>query len=263
MIHGREFLFYPGCTLSTTAKRLGLCAMKSAEALGLTLTELDEWQCCGAVFPMGPDEVAPKLSSVRALVAARDRGMPLVALCTACFHVLRLTNHQAKTDSDFAKTLRNYDSRLEYCGEATVLHFLEVLRDVVGFENLKASVKKPLSCWRLGAHYGCMMLRPSEAMAFDDAENPSVFEDFIRAIGAEAVVFPYRNECCGGYKVPKKSAELSKAVTESSAGRGADSLVTACPLCEFNLSKHGSVYYFTELLAKALGVWPAEDEASE
>ena len=254
MQQGREFLFYPGCTLSTTAKRLGLCAKKSAEALGFALTELEEWQCCGAVFPLAPDEVAPKLSSVRALVAARDKGLPLVVLCSACFHVLKLTNHQAKTEKDFASVIKNYDSELEYGGEATVLHFLEVLRDVVGFENLKSKVTKPLSCHRLGAYYGCMLLRPSEAMGFDDAENPSIFEDFIRALGAEAIVYPYRNECCGGYKVPEKSAELSKEVMDSSANRGADSLVTACPLCEFNLSKHGSVYYFTELLAKALGV---------
>ena len=250
----REFLFYPGCTLNTTAVRLSMYAKKSAEALGFALTELDEWQCCGAVFPLAADEVASKLSSVRALQAARDKGLPLVTLCSACFHVLKQVNHQAKTDKDFVNILKNFDSELEYNGEATVLHYLEILRDYVGFDELKTRVKKPLSCYKLGAYYGCMMLRPSEVMNFDDAENPSIFEDFINAIGAEAISYPYRNECCGGYKVPEKSDELSKQVMHSSAQRGADSLITACPLCEYNMSKHGSVYYFTELLAKALGV---------
>ena len=250
----QEFLFYPGCTLNTTAAPLSLCAKKSAEALGFSLTELDEWQCCGAVFPLAADEIASKLSSVRALKASIDKGMPLVTLCSACFHVLKQVNHQAKVDKDFANAIKNYDSELEYNGGAIVLHYLEVLRDHVGFENVKALVKKPLSCYRLGAYYGCMLLRPSIVMDIDDAENPSIFEDFIRAIGADAVSYPYRNECCGGYKVPEKSSELSNMVMHSSAQRGADSLITACPLCEYNLSKHGSVYYFTELLAKALGV---------
>ena len=250
----REFLFYPGCTLSTTAERLSLYAKKCATALGFKLVELDEWQCCGAVFPLAADEVASKLSSVRALKAASVQDLPLVTLCSACFHVIKQVNHQARTDKDFASTIKNYDSELEYGGEGEVLHYLEVLRDYVGFENVKACVKKPLSCYRLGAYYGCMLLRPSEVMDFDDAENPSIFEDFILAIGAEAVPYPYRNECCGGYKVPEKSAQLSKTVMQSSANKGADSLITACPLCEYNLSKHGSVYYFTELLAKALGV---------
>ena len=250
----REFLFYPGCTLNTTANRLCMYAEKSTEALGYKLTTLEQWQCCGAVFPLASDEVASKLSAVRALKMASEKNLPLVTLCSACFHVLKQANHQAKTDKDFVDIVMNYDSELEYNGEAKVLHYLEVLRDFVGFEKLKSLVKKPLSCYRLGAYYGCMMLRPSEVMDFDDAENPSIFEDFIRAIGAEAVPYPYRNECCGGYKVPKKSSELSKQVMHSSALRGADSLITACPLCEYNLSRHGSVYYFTELLAKALGV---------
>ena len=249
-----EFLYYPGCTLNTTAVRLSLFAKKSAEALGITLTEIDEWQCCGAVFPLAGDEVAPKLACVRALKKAHEKGMPLVTLCSACFHVMKHVNRQAKSDADFRETLGRYDSELEYGGEATVLHYLEVLRDYVGFHTVKEKVVKPLSCYRLGAYYGCMLLRPSEVMEFDDAENPAIFEDFLRAIGAEAVTYPYRNECCGGYKVPEKSKELSETVMHSSAMRGADSLVTACPLCEYNLSKHGSVYYFTELLAKALGV---------
>ena len=47
-------------------------------------------------------------------------------------------------------------------------------------------------------------------------------------------------------------------ITDSAAGFGADMLITACPLCKYNLNKNASselpVYYFTELLAEALGV---------
>ena len=254
----QEFMYYPGCTLSTTALRLSECAKKSAEVLGIVLVELDDWQCCGAVFPLAPDYAAPKLSSIRALKAAHEQNMPLATLCSACFHVLKQTNYQAATDASFRESVKNYDSQLEYGGEAKVVHFLEILRDYVGFDRVRQMVNKPLSCQRLGAYYGCMLLRPSQVMGLDDAENPSVFEDFIRSVGAEAVVYPYRNECCGSYKVPEKSNELSKTVMDSSALRGADSLITACPLCLFNLSKHGSMYYFTEILAMALGVGALE-----
>ena len=47
-------------------------------------------------------------------------------------------------------------------------------------------------------------------------------------------------------------------IVDSAAGAGAEMLITACPLCMYNLNKSGSgkipVYYFTELLAEALGV---------
>ena len=45
---------------------------------------------------------------------------------------------------------------------------------------------------------------------------------------------------------------------ENARNCGAQELITACPLCLYNLTENGSnslpVAYFTELLAEALGV---------
>ena len=102
---------------------------------------------------------------------------------------------------------------------------------------------------------------PGKIMAFDDPENPTIMEDFIRALGAEPVIYPYRNECCGGYislKEKDMSQNMCQKIEDSAKGFGADMLITACPLCKYNLNKNASselpVYYFTELLAEALGV---------
>ena len=92
-----------------------------------------------------------------------------------------------------------------------VLHFLEVIRDVVGFDALKEKVVNPLTGRKIAAYYGCLLLRPGKIMALDDPENPKLLEDFIRALGAEPVVYPYRNECCGGY-ISLKEPEMAKIV---------------------------------------------------
>jgi thiol-disulfide isomerase/thioredoxin len=86
-----------------------------------------------------------------------------------------------------------------YAGEAQVLHFLEVLRDKIGFDELKKKVVNPLTGKKIGAYYGCLLLRPGNILGFDNPENPTIIEDFIRAIGAEPVIYARRNECCGGY----------------------------------------------------------------
>ena len=44
-----KFSYYPGCTLKNKASELDSYARKSAEVLGVTMEELEEWQCCGAV----------------------------------------------------------------------------------------------------------------------------------------------------------------------------------------------------------------------
>ena len=258
-----KFSYFPGCTLKTKAKDLDAYARASAEALGFELAELPEWQCCGAVYPMAKDEIATKLSSVRALANARDLGTDLVTLCSACHNVIKQVNNDMKTDEDISLRANNY-LKLDtpYQGETNVLHFLEVLRDRVGFDVLKSKVVNPLTGRKIGAYYGCLLLRPSKVMAMDDAENPTIIEDFIRAIGATPVVYGMRNECCGGYIAIENAGEAksrSNRVLESAKEKGADTVVTACPLCLYNLRKNGgcedvSVVYFTELLAEALGV---------
>lgn len=254
------FHYYPGCTLKTKAKDLDHYARVSAEALGITLSELENWQCCGGAFTMARDEIATKLSSVRALAESRDTG--LVTLCSACHNVIKQTNNAMANDAEFAMKVNNY-MKLDtlYNGETKVIHYLEMLRDVVGFDKLKAAVKNPLKGKKIAAYYGCLLLRPGKVLQMDNPENPQIIEDFIRAIGGTPVLYPYRNECCGGYMATEDKALASKkssTVMDSAAENGADMMITACPLCLYNLTKNASgqlpVYYFTELLAEALGV---------
>nr|WP_122012271.1 CoB--CoM heterodisulfide reductase iron-sulfur subunit B family protein [Maliibacterium massiliense] len=257
------FSYYPGCTLKTKAKALDDYARKSAEALGVTLEELPEWQCCGGVYPMAKDEIATKLSSVRALKSARALGRDLVTMCSACHNVIKQVNHAVQTDEDMAAKVNNYMAdETPYHGETRVLHFLEVLRDVVGFDQVKAAVKAPLAGQRIAPYYGCLLLRPGKVMAMDNPEKPTIMEDLLRALGAEPVTYPERNECCGGYVTledPALARARSSAVVESAKEHGAQAIITACPLCLYNLKKHAGeaglpVLYFTELLAQALGV---------
>lgn len=255
-----KYSYYPGCTLRNKAKDLDQWARQCALALGFELEEITDWQCCGGVYPLGSDEIASKLPSVRALNDAKEHEQDLVAVCSACYHVLKRVNDDMSNVPDIQHRANNYMALdTPYKGETKVLHYLEVLRDVIGFDELKKKVVKPLTGRKIGAYYGCLLLRPSDVLAFDDPENPTILEDFIRALGADPVIYPYRNECCGGYislKDPKLANGLCDRITDSAAGFEAECLVTACPLCKYNLAKSGKlpVVYFTELLAEALGL---------
>lgn len=167
-----------------------------------------------------------------------------------------------QTDENMQMKANNY-MKLEtpYTGETEVLHYLEVLRDKIGFDKVAAAVKNPLKGKKIAAYYGCLLLRPGKVLQMDNPENPKILEDFIRAIGAEPVLYPQRNECCGGYMtMEEKSVAVSRssAVMQSAAEFGAEMVITACPLCLYNLKKNSGselpVVYFTELLAEALGV---------
>lgn len=252
--------YFPGCTLKNKAKDLDLYAYKSAEALGVTLEEIEDWQCCGGVFTTANDEVATKLSSVRALKYAVDKNQPLVTVCSACHNVIKQTNHAMQTNSQFADKVNRYMADGSYNGEAEIYHYLEMLRDLVGFDKLKESVVNSLKGKKIAAYYGCLLLRPNSVMRMDDPENPTIMEDFIKSLGADAVVYAKRNECCGGYisaESPAVAKKNSEAIIRNAKSQGAEMIITACPLCKYNLIKNGAdipVVYFTELLAEALGV---------
>lgn len=258
------YSYFPGCTLKNKAADLDKYARISAESLGFTLEEIPGWQCCGGEYPMAQDEIASKLPSVRALASAKDAGHELVTLCSACYNVIKQVNNAVQSDEivDFKVNTYLKQDEIEYHGETKVLHYLEILRDVVGWDKVKAAVKKPFTGKKIGAYYGCLLLRPSNVLQLDDPENPQLLEDFIKAIGGTPVIYSQRNECCGAYtmfedkSIPENRCEKILANAED---MGADFLVTSCPLCRYNLIKNKGdskldVLYFTELLAEALGL---------
>ncbi|MBR5645849.1 MAG: CoB--CoM heterodisulfide reductase iron-sulfur subunit B family protein [Treponema sp.] len=258
------YSYFPGCTLKNKAADLDKYARLSAEALGFTLEEIPDWQCCGGEYPMAKDEFATKLSSIRALADAKNAGHELVTLCSACYNVIKQVNNDVQTDELVDFKVNNYlkEDGIEYHGETKVLHYLEVLRDVVGWEKVRAAVKNPFTGKKIGAYYGCLLLRPASVLQFDDPENPQIIEDFIKAIGGTPVIYSQRNECCGAYtmfedkEIPKN--RVSK-IMNNAQDMGADFLVTSCPLCKYNLLKNKGdssldVIYFTQLLAEALGL---------
>lgn len=256
-----KICYYPGCTLKTKAKDLDKYARLSAKALGVEMEEIENWQCCGAVYPTSKDEIATKLSAVRALEYAKRNGGKLLTLCSACHNVIKRVNDDMKNDQNVNFKANNYSKFDEnYNGETEVIHYLEMLKNEIGFDNIKKAVVNPINK-KIGAYYGCLLLRPSGVLAFDNPENPTIIEDFIKAIGGTPVIYPMRNECCGAY-VSLKDENLPKVRSQkillSAKEKGADMVITACPLCLYNLQKNGEdilpTVYFTELLAEALGV---------
>ena len=261
--------YYPGCTLNTKGKGFDNSARASARELGLELVELEEWNCCGATFPLLVDNMLDLAGPARVLISARQEGQRLAVACSTCYNVLKRTNKVIREDEDSREKL-NFFLEADYSGDLEVLDLLQVLRDEIGFDQVKEAVKKPLSELKVAAYYGCMVLRPPAEVAYEDPENPRALDDLMIALGAEAVDYSHRGECCGAYLAVKSiqvTAEMGFTILASAQRSGAELVVTNCPLCQFNLdrmqkamrSRHAGfhpipVLYFTQLLGIALGL---------
>ncbi len=268
-MEGRSYLYFPGCTLSTSARPLDRAARAAAAYLGVPLREMPEWTCCGATFPLAVDNLMPLAGPARILADARLEGTELVTLCAGCYNVLQRTNHWLRAQPEKRETL-NYFVERDYRGDLRVMHYLELLRDVVGLPALASRVTRPLAGLRVAPYYGCLLLRPAAELGLDDPERPRLLGQILAALGCDVVSYSMAMECCGSYlavNAPEAAAECSASILLAAARAGADCVVAACPLCHFNLStwqdrareRHPSfaglpVRYFAELLAEALGV---------
>lgn len=232
-----DYLYFPGCTLYTKAKNLDTAARESAKIIGFELHELSDWTCCGAAFPLATDNIMALLPPSRILAKAMKEGGELTTLCSVCFNVLRRTLHLLNSDPEKREKIFDF-IEMEYHDGLHLPHYLEILRDEIGFENVKKKVTRDLKGLKVAPFYGCMLLRPFEEMKFDDKENPTIFEDFVESIGCEAVDFPYKIECCGSFQsvgAPEVATECGYAILSSAIKNGAEAVTTTCPLCQYNL----------------------------
>ena len=234
-----ELCYYPGCTLKTTAKNFEMPALASMEELGHKMIELPRWNCCGTVHSLAADDLMHQLAPVRTLIRVLETGTEkVVTLCAMCYNTLKQTNRIMLEEVDKRDRINNFlDEEKDYTGNVTVLHFLEFLRDEVGFEKIKEKVKRPLKGLKLSPYYGCLLLRP-EGIGIDDIESPRIMEDLIESLGGETVDSPFKIECCGSYHTVddiEPVVERTKIIIDDSFDRGADAIVVGCPLCFFNL----------------------------
>ncbi len=243
-----------------------MAARECAGIVGFELHELVDWTCCGATFPLATDNLMALLPPSRILGKAMGEDGNLTTLCSVCFNVLRRTLHLLGADPEKREKIFDF-IEMEYREGLHVPHYLEILRDEIGFENVKGKVRRDLKGLKVAPFYGCMLLRPFDELRFDDKEHPKIFEGFLESIGCEPIDFPYKIECCGSFQsvgAPDVATECGYAILRSAIRNGAEAMTTTCPLCQYNLDakqreireKHPDfpglpVLYFSQLMGLA------------
>lgn len=277
--------YYPGCAVQTTARNYAISGIAVAKKLGIELVELPKWNCCG-VFPfLATDDLMRHLAPIRNLIHVQEMNETgiaenenrVVTFCSMCYNTLKEANLFLKDAEKMEKINTFLESEKEfvggvkegYKGGIEVLDFLEVLRDIVGYDRIAKEVKKPLKDLKVAPYYGCLVLRPRE-IGIDDPENPTVLENILEALGAEAIDNPNRTQCCGSYHTVDRKDIVAKLTYDNliyPIRNGAEVIVTCCPLCTFNMDfrqkearklhrdlKEIPVMYYTQLMAIAFGL---------
>jgi len=265
-----RYAYYPGCSLEATGKPYQESVEAVSRALGMELVELEDWNCCGATAYMSVNEILSFSLSARNLCQAKKAGDTLVTPCSACFTNLRKTETYMAQFPEMKKKVDEAlaEANMRYDGGVVTKHFLQAVVEDVGIEKIKSLVKRPLKDLRVAPYYGCQIARPYGIE--DDADNPTMLDRLLTALGATPTYYPMKTVCCGGSLMGTRedvALRLCRNLLLCAQQDGAECIAVTCPLCQLNLDAYQSainkaygtkfnlpIVYFTQLMGIAFGM---------
>ena len=271
-----KYSLFIGCVSPVMARQNEIASRRVATELGVELTDVSDFACCG--FPIkSVDKETSLLLAARNLSVAEGLGLDICTICSGCAGTLTEANKELKENSKLRDEVNDKLHKIGrgYDGSVDVKHFAKVLYEDVGIEEIKGKVKRSLDHLAIASHYGCHYTKPSHAYGLgEDVEFPTSLDELVAATGARSVDYEDRLQCCGGnvlgvdenvtFNIASKKLDHVKA-------RGADAVNLVCPLCniiydrnqrviERQLSKRYGipVLFYPQILGLALGLDQSE-----
>jgi succinate dehydrogenase / fumarate reductase cytochrome b subunit len=270
-----KLAYYPGCVAQESGKELDMATRWVAKALGIELVAFPSFSCCGSGFIDEANEVLNVALNARNLAIAEKAGLDLLTICSTCQGMLTLANLRLgdpKIKARVEGALRPLG--IEYRGTTKVKHLLQVLTEDIGLDAVRAKVTRPLDGLKVGAFYGCHLLRPADEMRWESAEEPHSFEDLLAVLGASPVYYRGRVMCCGfpiQFVKPETASKIAGSQIVDAKAHGAEAMATPCPLCHISLDAYQNqaakavghaldmpVLHLPQVVGLALGASPEE-----
>jgi len=268
-----EIAYYPGCSLHASSELYDIQCKLVFNKLGVELKEIEDWNCCGATGASKTNEFLSIALPARNLGLADATGLSEIVIpCSSCYSRTLVSQKVLASDVTLKESI-NAELGHKIEGKIKVSSILEVLRPKVDSGEITEKAVKKLTGPKPACYYGCLMTRfPVDIDVPDNVENPQGMEIVCKALGAEPVDWSYKTDCCGAsgaYNDAEQSQLLMSRIFKDATARGANCLVTTCPLCQMNVDsyqdevgkKYGiekrlPVYYITELIGVSMGIDP-------
>ncbi|MFH1791704.1 MAG: CoB--CoM heterodisulfide reductase iron-sulfur subunit B family protein [Candidatus Omnitrophota bacterium] len=261
--------YYPGCSLTGTAREFDKSMRMIAPVLDIELKEVADWNCCGATSAHATNRMLSLALPARVLAIAERDGLDRVlAPCAECYSRLRFAQVECREDEKLRRQISQIID-MDFKADAKAVSMIELLSEI-GIEKIKSSVKIELKGLKVASYYGCLLVRPPKVVKFDDCEEPVTMDNAVKAMGADIIDWAFKTECCGAsFSISKTDVvlDLTGKILRNARMQGADIVAVACPMCHSNLDmrqvdimrKTGEnlnipILYITQLIGLALGM---------
>lgn len=240
-----RYAYFPGCVAQGACRELYDSTAAVTAQLGIELLELKKASCCGSGTFKEDSQLLEDTVNARNIALAESLNLPMLTHCSTCQgvlgHVDERLKHAQVHQPDYFNQVNGFlaqEGCTPYRGTSEVKHLLWVLVGDYGLKALGERVVKSLAGLRCASFYGCYLLRPQSTLPYDDPLRPQSLEDVFTTLGATAVEYPGRTQCCG-WPISSYATETAFKMAgkhlQGAIAAGADCLITPCPLCHLNL----------------------------
>ncbi|MGD1805758.1 CoB--CoM heterodisulfide reductase iron-sulfur subunit B family protein [Dapis sp. BLCC M126] len=276
-----KYAYFPGCVAQGACRELYQSTQVLTQVLGIELIELKKAACCGSGTFKEDSQLLEDTVNARNIALAEELNLPLLTHCSTCQGVIGHVDERLKESQETEPAyleqingLLQKQSCSPYQGSTEVKHLLWALVADYGLEEIQNRVTHKLSDLKCAAFYGCYLLRGQTNLLYDDPYQPESMENVFRAIGAIPIYYRGRTQCCGwplSSYATNQAFQMAGTHVSEAIDKGADCMVTPCPLCHLNLDSRQPevekvigrklglpVLHLPQLIALALGISPKE-----
>ena len=270
-----KIAYYPGCSLHASSQLYDNQCKKVFNHLGIELKEIEDWSCCGATSAGKTDYFLSVALPARNLGIADASGLSEMLIpCSSCYS-RTLVSQKILSQNHELRDKINAELSEKVEGKIKISNILDILGSVANSGELAEKAPRKLKGLKPACYYGCLLTRfPEDIKISDSVENPQGMETVCKALGADPFDWSCKTDCCGAsasVNDTETSLKLMAKILKDAVARGADSIVTTCPMCQMNLDSYQDrvcelygiptklpVFFITELVGIAIGFSPQD-----
>ncbi|MFX1275580.1 MAG: CoB--CoM heterodisulfide reductase subunit B [Promethearchaeota archaeon] len=278
-----KYGFFLGCIMPNRYPQIERSIRSVFEELGIELLEMQGASCCPAPGVIRGFHIPTwQALAARNISIAEELSVDIVTGCNGCFGSLRDVWCELNENPEEKRKVNEYLKQVgrQFKGSSEPKHVVQVLYQDLGIEYLKDHIKNKFKDLKVGVHYGCHIVKPSDKRPWNgEYEYPSFLDEMVEITGAKSVNYKDKYACCGAGgavrgAIREVSADFTREKIINMREAHIDIVINCCPFCHFQLDagqrEANDIYpelidtplnlpviYITQLLGLAMGINPS------
>jgi len=236
--------FFLGCVIPNRYPFIEASIRNVMDFLGAELLDMPGASCCPAPGVFRAFHIPSWLViAARNISIAEELGVSPLTGCNGCYGTLRDAWYELEHEPHLKKEVNAHLAKVgrTYKGNLEPKHLVQALYLDMGIDYLRDHIKNTFSDLKVGVHYGCHILKPSDKRPWGGQyEDPTFLDEIVELTGAKSIDYKDKYMCCGAggavrSAIKEVAADFTREKLVNMRDAGVDIIIDVCPFCHLQL----------------------------